>query len=94
MHKEMLSSYSKKHLFRQAVYCNIVSKLRDAFRRKRPFTGGILFHPNNARSYTAEKKTEEFPWRLLHHLPYRPELTPRPTFLARLNCSRMASVRD
>ncbi|GBN52842.1 hypothetical protein AVEN_129504-1 [Araneus ventricosus] len=64
IHKEMLSVYSENCFYRQAVYCNIVSKLRDAIRRKRPglLARGIVFHHDNAKLYTArltEEKTEE-----------------------------------
>ncbi|GBM94697.1 hypothetical protein AVEN_116999-1 [Araneus ventricosus] len=96
IHKEMLSVYNENCLFRQAVYCNIVSKLRNTIRRKRPgqLTGGNLFHHHNDLSHTArftKEKIDEFPWQLIQHPPYSSELAPRfITCLVRLDCTRFA----
>ncbi|GBL86070.1 hypothetical protein AVEN_89116-1 [Araneus ventricosus] len=54
IHKESLSIHTENCLSRQVVYCNIVSKLQDAIRRKLPglLTREILFHHDNARPHT------------------------------------------
>ncbi|GBM16357.1 hypothetical protein AVEN_179373-1 [Araneus ventricosus] len=53
---EMLSDYSENCLSHQAVHCNIVSKLRNPIRSKRPglLTRVILFHRDNAKSHTSQ----------------------------------------
>ncbi|GBO28671.1 hypothetical protein AVEN_267909-1 [Araneus ventricosus] len=78
----MHSVYSKNCLSHQTVHCNIVSKLRDAIRRKCPglLTRGILFHHDNARSHTArltKNKIDDFRWQRLQYSSYSPELDPR-----------------
>ncbi|GBL82571.1 hypothetical protein AVEN_263661-1 [Araneus ventricosus] len=94
----MPSLYSYNCLSRQAVYCNIVSKLWDAIRSKRPslLTRGILPHHDNARSHTTgltEEKNDEFQWQFLQRPPYSTELAPRfITCLVRLNCTWAASA--
>ncbi|PNF40231.1 hypothetical protein B7P43_G07076 [Cryptotermes secundus] len=59
--------------------CEVLLKLRDAIRRKRPrkLARGVLLHHASARPHTAraaQKRIQELQWELLEHPPYIPEL--------------------
>jgi histone-lysine N-methyltransferase SETMAR len=62
-----------------ASYFEVLLKLRDAIRRKRPgrLARGVLLHHDNARSHTAratQERIKELQWELLEHPPYSPDL--------------------
>jgi histone-lysine N-methyltransferase SETMAR len=64
-----------------ASYFEVLFKLRDEIRRKRPgqLARGVLLHHNNARSHTAratQESIQELQWELLQHPPYSPDLAP------------------
>jgi hypothetical protein len=81
--QEVLLSHFRKHgeSVNSASYCEVLLKLRDAIRRKRPgqLARGVLLHHDNARPNTAqstEDRIQELQWGLLEHLSYSPDLTP------------------
>jgi hypothetical protein len=58
-----------------ASYCEVLLKLRDANRRKRPsqLVRGVLLHHDSARPHTAraaQERIQELQWELLEHPPY------------------------
>jgi histone-lysine N-methyltransferase SETMAR len=62
--------------------CDVLLKLRDAIRRKRPgqLARGVLLHHDNARPHTGPATQERIrvvQWELLGHPPYSPDLAPR-----------------
>jgi hypothetical protein len=62
-----------------ASYCEVLSKLRAAIRRKGPgqLVRGVLLQHDNARPHTAQatqERIQELQWELLEHPPYRPDL--------------------
>jgi histone-lysine N-methyltransferase SETMAR len=64
-----------------ASYCEVLSKLLDAIRRKHPgqLARGVLPHHGNARPHTAlatQERIQELQWELLEHPPYSPNLAP------------------
>jgi transposase len=64
-----------------ASYCEVLLRLHDAIRRKRPghLARGVLFHPDNARPHTAratQERIQELQWKLLEHPPYSSDLAP------------------
>jgi histone-lysine N-methyltransferase SETMAR len=64
-----------------ASYCEVLLKLRDAIRRKRPgqLVRRVLLHHDNARSHMAratQERIQELQWELLEHPPYSPGLAP------------------
>jgi hypothetical protein len=61
-------------------YCEILLKLRNAIRRKRPGqpARGVLLHHDIARPHTApvtQERIQELQWELLEHPLYSPDLT-------------------
>jgi histone-lysine N-methyltransferase SETMAR len=69
-----------------ASYCEVLSKLRDAIRRKPPgqLTTGVLLHDDNARPHTAratQERIQELEWDLLELPPYSPDLAPSDFYL-------------
>jgi hypothetical protein len=59
-------------------YCEVLLKLRDAVRGKRPgqLARGVLLHHDSARPHTAratQERIQELQWELLEHQPYSPE---------------------
>jgi hypothetical protein len=78
----------RSHVITSDSYCTILTKLRDAIRRKRPglFTKVVLLllllllllH-DNARPHSANQTTatqRSFKWEVLQHPPYSPDLVP------------------
>jgi histone-lysine N-methyltransferase SETMAR len=62
-----------------ASYCEVLLKLRNAIRRKRPgqLARDVLLHHDSARPNTArtiQKGIQELQWELLEHPPYSPDL--------------------
>jgi hypothetical protein len=62
-----------------ASYCEVLSKLRDAIRRKLPgkLARVVLLHHGNARLHTdqaTQERIEELRWELLEHPPYSSDL--------------------
>jgi histone-lysine N-methyltransferase SETMAR len=62
-------------------YCEVLLKLRDAVRRKRPgrLAGGVLLHHDNARPHTAratQERIQDLQRELIEHPPYSPNLAP------------------
>jgi hypothetical protein len=62
-----------------ASYCEVLLKLRDAIRRKRPgqLARGVLLHHDNARPHTAQatqERIQELQWELVEHPHYSPDL--------------------
>jgi hypothetical protein len=58
-----------------ASYCEVLLKLRDAIRRKRPgqLARGVLLHHDNVRPHTAratQERIQELQWELPEHPPY------------------------
>jgi histone-lysine N-methyltransferase SETMAR len=64
-----------------ASYCEVLLKLRDAVRRKRPgqLARGVLLHHDNARPHTVqatEERIQELQWGILEHPPYSLDFVP------------------
>jgi histone-lysine N-methyltransferase SETMAR len=64
-----------------ALYCDVLSKLWDTVRIKRPgqLARGVLPHHDNARPHTAwatQERIQELQWELPEHLPYTSDLVP------------------
>jgi histone-lysine N-methyltransferase SETMAR len=64
-----------------ASHCEVLLKLRDTIRRKRPgqLARGLLFHHDNARPHTAraiKERIQELQWELLVHPPYSSDFAP------------------
>jgi histone-lysine N-methyltransferase SETMAR len=64
-----------------ASYCEVLLKLQDTIRRKRPgqLTRGVLLHHDNARPHTAratQGRIQELQWELLEHPPHSLDLAP------------------
>jgi histone-lysine N-methyltransferase SETMAR len=62
-------------------YCEVLLKLRDAIRRKRPgqLARGVMLHHGKARPHTpgaTHERIRELQWELLEHPPYSPALAP------------------
>jgi histone-lysine N-methyltransferase SETMAR len=62
-----------------ASCCEVLLKLWNAIRRKRPcyLARGLLLIHDNARPYTAQttqERIQELQWELLEHPPYSPDL--------------------
>jgi histone-lysine N-methyltransferase SETMAR len=61
-----------------ASYCEVLLKLRDSIRRKRPgqLARGVLLHHDNDGPHTAwvtQERIQELQWELLEHPPYSPD---------------------
>jgi hypothetical protein len=81
--QEELLAHFQKHgeNANAASYCEVLLKLLDTIRRKRPsqLARGVLLHHDNVRPHTAratEERFQELQWELLEHSPYRPDLAP------------------
>jgi histone-lysine N-methyltransferase SETMAR len=66
-------------------YCDTLSRLREAIRRKRPglLRRGVVLLHDNARPHTANRTREflqRYNWEILDHPPYSPDLAPRRRF--------------
>ena len=78
----LLTNFQKKgDTVTSLSYCEVLIKLRDAIRRKRPglLTRGVLLLHDNARPHTArltQEKIRQFGWEILQHPPYSPDLAP------------------
>jgi histone-lysine N-methyltransferase SETMAR len=64
-----------------ASYCEVLLKLRDAIRGKRPsqLARGVLLHHGNARPHrtrATQKRIHELQRELLEHPPYSPDVAP------------------
>jgi histone-lysine N-methyltransferase SETMAR len=64
-----------------ASYCEVLLKLRDVIRRKRPGqqARGVLLHHDNARPHRAratQERMQELQWELLEHPPCKQDLAP------------------
>ncbi|PNF29350.1 hypothetical protein B7P43_G07837 [Cryptotermes secundus] len=64
-----------------ASYREVLLKMRDAIRRKRPcqLAKGLLLHHDNAGPHTCratQERIQELQWELLEHPPYSPDLAP------------------
>jgi histone-lysine N-methyltransferase SETMAR len=62
-----------------ASYCEVLLKLWDAIRIKRPsqLAVGVLLHHDNARPHTTQathERIQELQWALLEHPSYSPDL--------------------
>ncbi|UYV79440.1 hypothetical protein LAZ67_17002625, partial [Cordylochernes scorpioides] len=69
-----------------ARYCEILTKLRAAIKRKRPglLSRKVLLVHDNARPHAAQTTQtllENFKWEILTHPPYSPELAPSDFYL-------------
>jgi hypothetical protein len=69
-----------------APCCEVLLKLRDAIRKKRPvqLARGVLLHHDNARPRTdraSEERIQELQWELLEHPPYSRGLAPSDSYL-------------
>ncbi|UYV74824.1 GNPAT [Cordylochernes scorpioides] len=65
-----------------ARYCEVLTKLRAAIKRKRPglLSRKVLLVHDNARPHaarTTQTLLEKFKWKIFTYPPYSPELTPR-----------------
>ncbi|BFZ13360.1 hypothetical protein BsWGS_16399 [Bradybaena similaris] len=78
----LLTNFKKKgDNVNSESYCEVLSVLRDAIRRKRPglLTRGVLLLHDNARPHTArltQEKIKNLGWKILEHPPYSPDLAP------------------
>jgi hypothetical protein len=64
-----------------ASYCEVLLKLRDAIRTKRPgqLAWGVLLHHDNVRMHASratQERVQELQWELLEHPPYSPDMVP------------------
>jgi hypothetical protein len=64
-----------------AFYCEVLLKLRDSIRRKRPgqLAREVMLYHDNARPYTAlatQARIQELQWELLEHPAYGPDVPP------------------
>jgi hypothetical protein len=64
-----------------ASYCEVLLKLRDSIRRKRPgqLARGVVLHHDHARLHTAratQERIQELQWALLEQPPYSLDLAP------------------
>jgi hypothetical protein len=62
-----------------ALYYEVLLKLQDAIRRKRPDQLAKLAEQDNARPHTAQstqERIQKLKWKLLEHPPYSPDLAP------------------
>jgi histone-lysine N-methyltransferase SETMAR len=67
-------------------YYEVLLKLQDAIRRKRPsqVTRGVLLHHDNARPHTAratQERIQDLQCKLLEHPPYSLDLAPSDFYL-------------
>jgi hypothetical protein len=78
----LLSHFQKRGKYvNSASYCEILLKLRDAIRRKRPgqLARGVLLYHDNVRPHTAratQERIQELQWELLEYPPYISDLAP------------------
>jgi hypothetical protein len=64
-----------------ASYCEVLLKLQDPIRRKRPgqLARGAMLHQDNTRSHIAratQERIQELQWAYLEHQPYCQDLIP------------------
>jgi histone-lysine N-methyltransferase SETMAR len=77
-HGVLLAHFQKRgENVNSATYCEVLLKLRDTIRRKRPgqLARGVLLHHDNNRTHRG-RATQERIQELLEHPPYNPDLAP------------------